>query len=98
MTGPQGQRGYTGAPGAQGPIGPQGPQGPIGPQGPAGERGPKGDKGIQGPKGEKGEFQVTAESKRELKKILSNPFGEEYSNLFFDFQRMNIGAITVTIN
>ena len=48
--------------------------------------------------GEKGEFQVTAESKRELKKILLNPFGEEYKNLFFDFQRMNIGAITVTIN
>ena len=48
--------------------------------------------------GEKGEFQVSAESKRELKKILLNPFGEEYKNLFFDFQRMNIGAITVTIN
>ena len=48
--------------------------------------------------GEKGEFQVCAESKRELKKILLNPFGEEYKNLFFDFQRMNIGAITVTIN
>ena len=48
--------------------------------------------------GEKGKFQVTAESKRELKKILLNPFGEEYKNLFFDFQRMNIGAITVTIN
>ena len=48
--------------------------------------------------GEKGEFQVSAKSKRELKKILLNPFGEEYSNLFFDFQRMNIGAITVTIN
>ena len=48
--------------------------------------------------GEKGEFQVTAESKRELKKILLNPFGEEYKNLFFDFQRMNIGVITVTIN
>lgn len=46
--------------------------------------------------GEKGEFQVTAESKRELKKILLNPFGEEYKNLFFDFQRMNIGAITIT--
>ena len=48
--------------------------------------------------GEKGEFQVSAASKRELKKILLNPFGEEYKNLFFDFQRMNIGAITVTIN
>lgn len=48
--------------------------------------------------GEKGEFQVSAKSKRELKKILLNPFGEEYKNLFFDFQRMNIGAITVTIN
>lgn len=48
--------------------------------------------------GEKGEFQVSAKSKRELKKILLNPFGEEYKNLFFDFQRMNIGAVTVTIN
>ena len=48
--------------------------------------------------GEKGEFQVSAKSKRELKKILLNPFGEEYKNLFFDFQRMNIGAITVTLN
>lgn len=48
--------------------------------------------------GEKGEFQVSAKSKRELKKILLNPFGEEYKNLFFDFQRMNIGAITVTIS
>lgn len=48
--------------------------------------------------GEKGEFQVSAKSKRELKKILSNPFGEEYKNLFFAFQRMNIGAITITCN
>lgn len=48
--------------------------------------------------GEKGEFQVSAKSKRELKKILLNPFGEEYKNLFFDFQRMNIGATTATIN
>ena len=40
--------------------------------------------------GEKGEFQVSVKSKRELKKILLNPFGEEYKNLFFDFQRINI--------
>jgi hypothetical protein len=45
--------------------------------------------------GEKGEFQIAAESKKELKKILSNPFNKEYKNLFFTFQNINIGDATI---
>lgn len=48
--------------------------------------------------GEKGEFQITVVSKKELKKILSNPFSKEYENLFFTFQKINIGATVVSYN
>lgn len=48
--------------------------------------------------GENGEFQINAESKKELKKILSNPFNKEYKNLFFTFEKINIGATTISYN